>query len=94
MENETRKFLWAFEIQTDPQISAWRPDLVIVNKIRELTELWALLSRLTTKKYKYLNLSEVIEKKLWNIKVKVITIELVHLVQSPNDWLKDWETYI
>ena len=32
LENEAHKILWDFEIQTDPLISARRPDLVIVNK--------------------------------------------------------------
>ena len=32
LENETRKVLWDFEIQTDPLIVTKRPDLVIVNK--------------------------------------------------------------
>ena len=31
-ENETNKFFWDFEIQTDHLISARRPDLVIINK--------------------------------------------------------------
>ena len=31
LENETHKDLWDFEIQTDHQISARRPNLVIVN---------------------------------------------------------------
>ena len=31
-ENETHKFLWDFEIQTDHQISARRPDLIIINE--------------------------------------------------------------
>ena len=35
LENETYKLLWDFEIQTDPLISARRPDLVIVNKKKE-----------------------------------------------------------
>ena len=54
LENETHKFLWDFEIQTDYQISARQPDLIIINdkkkkeeKKRELGELRALLSRLT-----------------------------------------------
>ena len=34
-ENETHKFLWDFEIQTDHLISARRPDLVIVNIKKE-----------------------------------------------------------
>ena len=32
LENETHKLLWNFEIQTDHQISARRPDLIIINK--------------------------------------------------------------
>ena len=50
-ENETHKLLWHFEVQTDQQISARRPDLIIINKKekkRKLAELWTLLSRGTT----------------------------------------------
>ena len=32
LENETHKLQWYFEIQTDPLISAKRPDLIIINK--------------------------------------------------------------
>ena len=31
-ENVTHKLLWDFAIQTDHFISAWRPDLIIINK--------------------------------------------------------------
>ena len=31
LENETHKLLWDFEIQADHQISARRPDLIIIN---------------------------------------------------------------
>ena len=34
-ENETHKLLWDFEIRTDHLISAWRPDLIILNKKKE-----------------------------------------------------------
>ena len=30
--NDTHKLLWGFEIQTDPLISARRPDLIIITK--------------------------------------------------------------
>ena len=43
LQNETHKLLWDFEIQTDHLISTSRPDLVIINKKRELAELWTLL---------------------------------------------------
>ena len=49
LENETHKLLWDFEIQMDHLISDRRPDLIIINKERELAELWTLLSRWTTK---------------------------------------------
>ena len=32
LENETHNILWDFEIRMDHQISARRPDLVLVNK--------------------------------------------------------------
>ena len=32
LESETYQLLWDFKIQTDPRISARRPDVVIVNK--------------------------------------------------------------
>ena len=31
LENDTHKFLWDFDIQTDLLISARRPDLIIIN---------------------------------------------------------------
>ena len=34
LENDTHKLLWDFDIQTDNPISARRPDLVIINKIK------------------------------------------------------------
>ena len=38
LKNDTYKLLWNFDIQTDPLISARRPDLIIINKNRELTD--------------------------------------------------------
>ena len=35
LENDTHKLLWDFAIQTDHRISAWRPDLIIINKKKE-----------------------------------------------------------
>ena len=49
--DETHKVLWEFEIQTDYQISASQPDLVIFKKKKkkkELAELRILQSRQTT----------------------------------------------
>ena len=47
LENEIHKLLRDFEIKTDHQILARRPDLIIINKKRELGKLWALLSQRT-----------------------------------------------
>ena len=42
LANETRQFLWDFEIQTDHLISARQPDQVIVNNNkRDLDERWS-----------------------------------------------------
>ena len=48
LENDTQKLLWDFDKQTDHQISTRRPDLVAIDKKRELGKLTTLLSRLTT----------------------------------------------
>ena len=47
-ENDSHKLLWDFNIQTDHLIPARRPDLIIINKKRESTNLQTLLSRRTT----------------------------------------------
>ena len=48
LEKETHKPLCDFDIQKDPLISSRRPDLIIIDRKRELTELWTFFSRLTT----------------------------------------------
>ena len=48
LENDTHKFLWDFDIQTDHLISIKRPDLIIINKKWEMVKLSILLSWLTT----------------------------------------------
>ena len=53
LENDTHKFLWDFDIQTDHLISARRPDLIIINKKekkrkRKSAKLSTLLSQQTT----------------------------------------------
>ena len=37
IENEKQKILWAFEIQSHHLILARRPDLVLINKKKELS---------------------------------------------------------
>ena len=50
LENDSHKLLWEFNIQTDHQIPARRPDLIIINKKKkkESAKLSTLLSRWTT----------------------------------------------
>ena len=48
LENDTHEFQWDFDIQTNNLISHKRPNLIKINKKRELVKLWTLLSRLTT----------------------------------------------
>ena len=49
LENDTHKLLWNFNTQMDHQISAERPDFIIINKKREnFKKLRTLLSWLTT----------------------------------------------
>ena len=50
LENDTYKLLWDFDIRTDHQIWARRPDLMIINKKkkkkrREIAKLSTLLYR-------------------------------------------------
>ena len=37
-ENDTHKFLWDFDVQTDNLISARRPDFIIINKKKQKTK--------------------------------------------------------
>ena len=48
LENDTHKLIWDFDIQTYQQITARRPDLIIIIKKRKSAKLSTLLSRLTT----------------------------------------------
>ena len=48
LENDTHKLLWDSDIHTDFQISARRPNLIIINKKREYAKFSTFLSRLTT----------------------------------------------
>ena len=48
LENNTHKLRWDFDILRDHRISVRRPDLITINKKRELVKLSILLSPLTT----------------------------------------------
>ena len=81
LDNNTYKFLWDFEIQTDHIISARPPDLIIINKKERTCRIvdFAVLAdhrvklKECKKKDKYLELPRE-SKKLWNMKVTIIPI--------------------
>ena len=78
LENNTHKLLWYFDIHTDHLISARRPDLIIINKKGELTNLaipsdHKIKLKEREKKDKYLDFAREL-KKLWNMKVTIIAI--------------------
>ena len=81
LENNTHKLLWDFDILTDHQISARRPDLIIINKKKRTCKIVDFAvpadNRIKLKeleeKDKYLDLAREL-KKLWNMKVTIIPI--------------------
>ena len=89
LENETHKFLWDFEKQTDHLISARRPDLIIISKKKKKKRTCRIVDfavpadhrvklKESEKKDKYLDLPREL-KKLWNMKAKVIPIVISSL---------------
>ena len=86
LENDTHKLLWDFNIQTDHLILARRPDLIIINKkkkkkrkrICKIVGFAVPPDHRTNlkeceKKDKYLDLAREL-KKLWNMKVTIVSI--------------------
>ena len=78
----THKLLWDFDIHTDHQISARRPDLIIINKkkkrICKIVDFAVpvdhrIKMKECEKRGKYLDLAREL-KKLWNMKVTIVTI--------------------
>ena len=87
LENDTHKLLWDFDIQTDHQISARRPDLIIINKKKKKKKKKRICKivdfavpadhriklKECEKRDKYLDLAREL-KKLWNMKVTIVSI--------------------
>ena len=81
LENDTHKFLWDFDIQTDHLITVGRPNLIIINKKKKICKIvdFAVPAdhRIKLKEYvkrdKYLDLAREL-KKLWKMKVTIIPI--------------------
>ena len=79
LEN-TQKLLWDFDIHTDHQISARRPDLIIINKKRTCKIVnfavptdHGIKVKECEKKDKYIVLAREL-KKLWDMQVTIIPI--------------------
>ena len=77
-ENKTHKFLWDFDIHTNHIISARRPDLIIINKICKIVDFTVpsdhkIKLKECEKKDKYIDFASEL-KKLWNMKVTIISI--------------------
>ena len=81
LENNTHKLLWDFDIHTDHLISARRPNLIIINKLKRTCKIvdfavpadHRIKLKQCEKKDKYLDLAREL-KKLWNIHVTIISI--------------------
>ena len=97
-ENLKREILWDFEIQTDPLISARRPDLVTVNKNKRTCRIEdsaasadrRLKLKVSKKRDKYLDLAREL-KKLQNMKVTVIPIVIGELGIVTKELIKELE---
>ena len=83
LENDTHKLLSDFDIQTDHLISSRRPDLVINNNKKKICKVFdfavpadhRIKLKESEKRYKYLEIAREL-KKLWNMKVSIIPIEI------------------
>ena len=69
LENDTHKFLWNFDIQTDHLIPVRRPNLIIINKKKRL----CCPVKECEKKDKYLELAIKLKKR-WNMKMTTVPI--------------------
>ena len=81
LENNSHKLQWDFDIQTDHLIPARRPDLIIINKRKEICKIvdfavpadHRINLKESEKKDNYLDLAREL-KKLWNMKITIVPI--------------------
>ena len=81
LENDSYKLLWDFNIQTDHLIPARRPGLIIINKNKRISKIVDFVvpadhrinMKESEKKDKYLDLAREL-KKLWNMKLTIVSI--------------------
>ena len=99
LENDSHKLLWDFNIQTDHQIPARRPDLIINNekkkRICKIVDFTIpadhrINLKESEKKDKYLDLAREL-KKLWNMKVTIVPIVIGALGTISKGLLKGLE---
>ena len=98
LENDSHKLLWDFNIQTDPLISARRPDLVIINKRKRICKIvdfavpadYRINLKESEKMDKYLDLAREL-KKLWNMIVTIVPIVIGALGTVTKGLLKGLE---
>ena len=96
LENDTHKLLCDFDIHTDHQISARRPDLIIINKKKRISNIvnfavpadHRIKLKECEKKDKYLDLPREL-KKLWNMKVTIVPIVIGAFGTITKGLLKD-----
>ena len=92
----SHELLWDFNIQTDHLIPARRPDLIIINKRKRICKIvdFAVLAdyriKESEKKDKYLDLAREL-KKLWNMKVTIVSIVIGALGTVTKGLLKGLE---
>ena len=90
LENEDYKILWDFSIQTDHEIGARRPDLVVVDKKNRACQVIDFAvpgdSRIEDKERekieKYQDLARELQK-VWNVRVKIIPLVVGSLGAIP-----------
>ena len=98
LENDTHKLLWDFNMQTDSQIPARRPDLIIINRKKRICKFvdFAIPAdhrinlKECEKKDKYIDLGREL-KRLWNMKVTIAPIVIGALSTITKGLLKGLE---
>ena len=98
LENDSHKLPWDFKKQTDHLIPARKPDLIIINKKKRICKIvdFAVSAdhrinlKESEKKNKYLDLGREL-KKLWNMKVTIVSIVIGALGTITKGLLKGLE---
>ena len=98
LENDMHKLLWDFNIQTDHLIPARRPDLIIINKKKKICKIVdfavpadpRIILKESEKIDKYLDLAREL-KRLWNMKVTIVSIVIGALGTITKGLLKGLE---